>query len=103
MDVTTLKRFRQTACNDPVAMQILSLVKPKEASSTLLPGSRKPRYAPRLPTGTKESFATEVPPKGGKTSARPPRPPTGDLSNPSCLTRMVRWTWHSTLNTGREG
>jgi hypothetical protein len=62
MDVTTLKRFRQSACNDPVAIQILSLLKPKEASSTVLPGSRKLRYAPRLPTGTKESFATEVPP-----------------------------------------
>jgi hypothetical protein len=30
MDVTTLKRFRQSACNDPVALQILALVKPKD-------------------------------------------------------------------------
>ena len=53
MDVTTLKRFRQSACNDPVAIQILSLVKPKEASSALQLGPRKPRFAPRLPYGAK--------------------------------------------------
>ena len=88
MDVTTLKRFRQSACNDPVAIQILSLVKPKEASGSLSLNSRKPRYAPRLPTGTKESFATELPPKGGKNSARPPRPPPGDLSRLDQLSQL---------------
>jgi hypothetical protein len=79
--VTTLKRFRQAACNDPVALQILALLKPKEASSSSQPsGPRKPRFAPRLPTGAKESFASEVQTKAGKSSPRPPRPHTGNLS-----------------------
>jgi hypothetical protein len=45
-----------------------------------VPGPRKHRFSPRLPTGTKESFASEFPPKAGKGSPRPPRPPTGNLS-----------------------
>ena len=89
MDVTTLKRFRQSACNDPVAMQILALAKPKEASSSQLSSPRKPRFAPRLPTGAKESFATEVPHKGGRNSPRPPRPPTGDLSKLDQLSQLL--------------
>ncbi len=80
MDVTTLKRFRQSACNDPVAIQILAIAKPKDASSSQQYGPRKPRFTPREPTGTKESFAAEVPYKGGKNPSRPPRLPTGDLS-----------------------
>jgi hypothetical protein len=66
VDVTTLKRFRQAACTDPVAIQILALVKPKESSSSQPFSSRKPRFAPRLPADAKESFATAVPLKGGK-------------------------------------
>ncbi len=30
MDVTTLKRFRQAACTDPVAVQVLGLNRAKE-------------------------------------------------------------------------
>ena len=81
IDVTTLKRFRQAACNDPVALQILALLRPREASSSSQPsGPRKPRFAPRLPTGAKESFAAETPAKAGKSSPRPPRPPPGNLA-----------------------
>jgi hypothetical protein len=91
MDVTTLKRFRQSACSDPVALQILALVRPKESSSSSSaqpPGFRKPRFAPCLPSGPKESFAAEAPHKGGKDSFRPSRPPSSvlaQLDHPSRL------------------
>ncbi len=57
MDVATLKRFRQSACNDPVTMQILSLNRPKEGSSS---NARRPKFAPRTTTAPKESFPSEI-------------------------------------------
>ncbi len=63
MDVTTLKRFRQSACNDPVAIQILSLNRPKEGSSH---NARKPKFLPRTTAAPKESFPSEIAPSKGK-------------------------------------
>ena len=48
MDVTTLKRFRQSACNDPVALQILGLMRAKDNSSSSVP---KPKFPPRPKAG----------------------------------------------------
>ncbi len=68
LDVTTLKAFRQNACQDPVAMQILKLDKLQSAlgsSSAAFSApsrerqqSRKPQYPPR-----KEQYAATLPPK----------------------------------------
>jgi hypothetical protein len=63
MDVTTLKRFRQSACNDPVAIQILSLNRPKEGSSS---NARRPKFAPRTASTPKESFPSEITHAKGK-------------------------------------
>ncbi len=83
MDATTLKRFRQSACNDPVALQILGLNKPKDGSSA----QPKPRFPPKTPPSSKESFATELHPKPGKNLTRPPRPAAdwSKLDQPSQL------------------
>ena len=42
MDVTTLKRFRQAACTDPVGVQVLGLNRAKEGSTA----PRKPKFVP---------------------------------------------------------
>jgi hypothetical protein len=71
MDVTTLKRFRQNACNDPVAIQILGLAKPKDGSSSVTQNLRKPRFPPKTSPVAKESFAGEVHPRQGKIQGQP--------------------------------
>ncbi len=68
LDVTTLKSFRQSACQNPVAMQILKLDKLQSASGSSSAVSnapsrkrqqhRKPQYSPR-----KEQYAASLPPK----------------------------------------
>jgi hypothetical protein len=68
LDVTTLKSFRQSACQDPVAMQILKLDKLQSASGSSSAVSnapsrerqqhRKPQYSHR-----KEQYAAALPPK----------------------------------------
>ncbi len=73
MDVTTLKRFRQAACTDPVALQILGLTRPKDNASS---STRRPKFVPRTSTGSKfvprtstgpkESYPTELTPRSGK-------------------------------------
>ncbi len=84
MDVTTLKPFRQSACQDPVAIQVLTIAKLQKgnapSSSSSSPNPRnfdRQRYPPK-----KEQYASTVPPraKGGgfkdRRGARPP--PFGD-------------------------
>jgi hypothetical protein len=71
MDVTTLKPFRQSACQDPVAQQILKLTKglTSEGSSSSAPSTRpnqnRSRYPPR-----KEGYASELRPAKGKGKRR---------------------------------
>ncbi len=81
MDVTTLKRFRQAACTDPVAIQILGLNRAKEGSSS---NPRKSKFVPRTNLELKESFPMEYAPKPakGKGRAHPPnnRTPTADAT-----------------------
>jgi hypothetical protein len=60
MDVTTLKKFRQSACNDPIALQILGLSKAKDNTSSTTAQVRPARFALRVPRGTKESYAVEM-------------------------------------------
>ncbi len=86
MDVTTLKRFRQNACNDPVAIQILGLAKPKDGSSSVTQNLRKPRFPPKTSPVAKESFAGEVHPRQGKIQGQQRN--AGEMSkldNPSSL------------------
>jgi hypothetical protein len=71
MDVTTLKKFRQASCSDPVAIQILALYKSNDTSGSSSSTARPPRFAPRIPPGTKESHATALPPCAGKGQGRP--------------------------------
>lgn len=73
MDVTTLKRFRQNACTDPVAIQILNLNRHKDGSSSQEASPRKPRFPPKALSAGKESFAAEIAPRHGKSQSRPPR------------------------------
>ena len=66
MDVTTLKRFRQATCTDPVALQILSLSRLKEkpvSSSSPAHPAKKNRFNQRGSSSVKESFSAETPPK----------------------------------------
>ena len=87
MDVTTLKRFRQNACTDPVAVQILNLNRHKDGSSSQEASPRKPRYPTKAPAAPKESFSAEIAPRQGKGQPRPPRL-AGDsakLDQPSSL------------------
>jgi hypothetical protein len=70
LDVTTLKPFRQSACLDPVAQQILTIsrIGKMESSSGSLPNSRPPsrnRFTPR-----RESYASHLQPQGKGGSAR---------------------------------
>jgi hypothetical protein len=67
MDITTLKRFRQAACTDPVAVQVLGLNRAKEGSSS---SPRKPKFVPRTNSAPKERYATELAPKPGKGKSR---------------------------------
>ncbi len=86
MDVTTLKRFRQNACNDPVAIQILGLVKAKDSSSFVAPNLRKPRFLPKASPAAKESFAGEVPPRQGRPQGQSRNSgETAKLDSPSSL------------------
>ena len=71
MDVTTLKRFRQATCTDPVAVQILSLNRLKEkpvSSSSPAHPAKKNRFPPRGSSSVKESFSAEAPPKSANSS-----------------------------------
>jgi hypothetical protein len=81
MDVTTLKRFRQSACNDPVAIQILSLNHPKEGSSTNS-STRKPKFVPRTTAVPKESFPAEITPAKGKGRGRNQNAPRNNRTPP---------------------
>jgi hypothetical protein len=64
MDVTTLKRFRQSTCTDPVALQILTLHRAaKPSSSTNSTGPRNNRFPPKSPPAGKESFSSEISPQ----------------------------------------
>ena len=86
MDVTTLKRFRQNACNDPVAIQILGLARAKDGSSSAAPNPRKPRFPSKAPLAAKESFAGEVPPRSGKAQGQPRNfAESSKLDSPSSL------------------
>ncbi len=88
MDVTTIKKFRQASCSDPVAIQILALNRAKDTSGSSSSTARSPRFAPRLPHGTKESHATSLPPRTGKGQGRPATRPSTDtskLDQPSSL------------------
>jgi hypothetical protein len=87
MDVTTLKRFRQNACTDPVAVQILTLNRHKDGSSSQDASPRKPRFPPKALTTAKESFAAEIAPRHGKGPPRPPRPAgeSSKLDQPASL------------------
>jgi hypothetical protein len=63
MDVTTLKRFRQATCTDPVALQILSLSRLKEkpvSSSSPAHPAKKNRFNQRGSSSVKESFSAET-------------------------------------------
>ena len=73
MDVTTLKPFRQSACLDPVAQQIIKLSKgllPEGSSSNARPpgGSRYPPRKEHYPR--KEGYASEMRPQKGKGKGR---------------------------------
>jgi hypothetical protein len=86
IDPTTLKKFRQSACTDLVALQILGLVKSKDNTSSSTAQARPPRFAPRAPRNTKESYAVEIPPRAGKGQRRPPArlaPNSSRLDQPS--------------------
>jgi hypothetical protein len=71
MDVTTLKRFRQTTCTDPVAVQILTLnrLKEKPVSSSSPAHPKKNRFSPNSSSPVKESFSAEAPPQLAKSKA----------------------------------
>ena len=81
MDVTTLKPFRQSACTDPVAVQILKLNRglTSEGSSS---SSQNPRPAnrSRYPS-RKEGYASEIRPAKGKGKGRN-APPNQNRSPP---------------------
>jgi hypothetical protein len=86
MDVTTLKRFRQNVCNDPVVIQILGLSKAKDGSSSVAPNLQKPRFPPKASPAAKESFAGEVPPRQGRTQGQPRNSgESAKLDSPSSL------------------
>ena len=77
MDVTTLKHFRQAACTDPVAVQVLGLNRAKEGSSS---APRKPKFVPRTTNpAPKESYAAELAPKQGK--GKPRNHPSGNRNH----------------------
>jgi hypothetical protein len=76
MDVATLKRFRQAACTDPVAVQVLGLNRAKEGSSS---APRKPKFVPRTNSAPKESYATDLAPKQGK--GKPRNHPSGNRNH----------------------
>jgi hypothetical protein len=104
MDVTTLKRFRQNACNDPVAIQNLGLCKPKDGSSSQAPNPPKPRFPPKAFPATKESFASEVSPQQLRPQGQTrPSSESSKLSItlPACPRRTARWTWRNTLSIRR--
>jgi hypothetical protein len=63
MDVTTIKRFRQAACTDPVAVQALGLNRAKEGSMS---APRKPKFIPCTNPVSNESYPAELAPKPGK-------------------------------------
>ena len=79
MDVTTLKPFRQSACTDPVAVQILKLNRgvAVEGSSS---NSRPPNNRSRYPT-RKESYSAEFTPNKGK-GKKVNYPPKGNRTVP---------------------
>ncbi len=86
MDVTTLKPFRQSACLDPVAQQILKLSKGLSSEVSSSSNSRPPggsQYPSRKENySRKEGYASEMRPHKGKGKGRgtpPPQPESNVL------------------------
>ncbi len=65
IDVTTLKRFRQATCTDPVALQILILsrLKEKPVSAASPANPKRNNFTRNNSSSVNESFSAEAPPK----------------------------------------
>jgi hypothetical protein len=97
MDVTTLKRFRQNACNDPVAIQILGLVRAKDGPSPVAPSPRKPRFPLKPPRRRRKALPEKCP--LGREKLRANLATLQSRRNSTVrrvfLRRTAKWIWHS--------